>query len=145
LFTGIANRFLTISGFYNVTFDHNTHFQNGNIMALYGEPSTGFVYTNNITNRAPSSYGIFGDGVGEGKAALAKYLPGVSMKRNVLIGAAASQYPGNNAFPASVENVGFQDHRGGNYRLVAKSGLKKTATDGADPGCNIDQLPSTEK
>ena len=142
LFTGIKNRFLTISGYYNVTFDHNTHFQNGNIMALHGEPSTGFVYTNNITNRASSSYGIFGDGVGEGNAALAKFLPGFSMKRNVLIGAPASQYPGNNAFPPSLEKVGFQDPRAGNYRLTAKSGLKGSATDGTDPGCQLDRLPS---
>ena len=49
LFTGIANRFLTIIGFYNVTFNHNTHFQNGNVTAFTGEPSIGFVYTNNIT------------------------------------------------------------------------------------------------
>ena len=31
-----------MSGFDKVTIDHNTHFQNGNIMALHGEPSTGF-------------------------------------------------------------------------------------------------------
>ena len=142
LFTGIKNRFLTISGYYNVTIDHNTHFQNGNIMALYGEPSNDFVYTNNITNRAPSSYGIFGDGVGEGNAALAKFLPRFKMMRNVMIGVPASQYPGNNAFPASVEKVGFQDERAGNFRLTAKNGLKGTATDGTDPGCQLDRLPS---
>ena len=66
LFTGISNRFLTMTGYYNVTLNHNTHFQGGNIMSLYGEPSTGFVYTDNITNRSVNGYGIFGDGVGEG-------------------------------------------------------------------------------
>ncbi|HEX2270911.1 MAG TPA: hypothetical protein VHH35_15310, partial [Pyrinomonadaceae bacterium] len=34
LFIGIANRFLTMSGFYNVTVNHNTHIQNGNVTAL---------------------------------------------------------------------------------------------------------------
>src|SRR5262245_58092860 len=72
LITGITNRFFTINGYHNVTLDHNTHFQNGNIMILMGNPSNGFVYTNNVTNRAPKGYGIFGDGVGEGKAALAR-------------------------------------------------------------------------
>ena len=142
LFVDIKNRFLTISGFHNVTIDHNTHFQNGNIMALHGEPSPGFVYTNNITNRAPSSYGIFGDGVGEGNPALARYFPGVTMKRNILIAAPASQYPGNNAFPPNLEKVGFQEARNGNFRLGAKSEFKKTATDGSDPGCQPDRLPS---
>ena len=141
LFTGIKNRFLTMSGYYNVTIDHNTHFQNGNIMALHGEPSTGFVYTNNITNRTPSSYGIFGDGAGEGNPAIAKFLPGVTMKRNVIAGAPGSQYPGNNAFPANLEKIGFQYPSAGNFRLTAKSGLKGTATDGTDPGCQLDLLP----
>jgi Right handed beta helix region len=142
LFTGIAHHFLTISGFYNVTLDHNTHFQGGNIMALHGEPSIGFVYTNNITNRSSSGYGIFGDGIGEGNGGLARFVPGHSMKRNVLIGASASQYPGNNAYPATVEKVGFQDYRNGNYRLTAKSPLRGTATDGTDPGCHVDRLVS---
>src|SRR5262249_45022060 len=45
LFTGIANRFFTMTEYPNVTLSHNTHFQGGNIMTLYGEPSPGFVYT----------------------------------------------------------------------------------------------------
>jgi hypothetical protein len=142
LFTGIKNRFLTISGFYDVTIDHNTHFQNGNIMILHGEPSNGFVYTNNITNRAPNGYGIFGDGVGEGNPALARYAPGGNVKRNVIIGAGASGYPPNNAYPASAEEVGFQDYAGGKFRLAAKSKFKGTATDKTDPGCQLDRLTS---
>jgi hypothetical protein len=142
LITDIKNRFLTISGFYNVTIDHNTHFQNGNIMALYGEPSNGFVYINNITNRAPSSYGIFGDGVGEGNAALAKFLPGGIVRKNILIGAASSQYPAGNAFPATLEAVGFQEPHKGNYRLGPKSPFKGSGTDSRDPGCQLDRFPN---
>ena len=141
LFTGIKNRFLTISGYENVVIDHNTHIQNGNIMALHGDPSPGFVYTNNITIRAPSSYGIFGDGVGEGTAALNRFLTGYKMSRNVVIGASASQYPPNNAYPATPEKVGFQDFNGGNYRLTAKSAYRNTSTEKDDPGCHVDRLP----
>jgi hypothetical protein len=142
LFTGISNRFLTMTDYYNVTLSHNTHFQNGNIMSLYGEPSTGFVYTDNITNRGANGYGIFGDGVGEGNAALSRYAPGNTVRRNIMIGATASLYPPNNAFPSTVEDVGFQDHQSGNYRLSAKSKFKSTATDKTDPGCQLDRLPS---
>src|SRR5689334_6575247 len=98
LFIGISNRFLTMTEYPNVTLSHNTHFQGGNIMSLYGEPSPGFVYTDNITNRAGNGYGIFGDSVGEGNAALARYAPGADIRRNVIIGANASVYPPNNAF-----------------------------------------------
>ncbi|HET9713723.1 MAG TPA: hypothetical protein VFP64_17670, partial [Pyrinomonadaceae bacterium] len=52
LFIGIVNRFYTVTGFYNVTINHNTHLQSGNVTALFGEPSIGFVYTNNITVRS---------------------------------------------------------------------------------------------
>jgi hypothetical protein len=142
LFTGISNRFLTMTDYYNVTLSHNTHFQNGNIMSLYGEPSTGFVYTDNITNRGANGYGIFGDGVGEGNPALTRYAPGNTVKRNIVIGANASIYPPNNAFPATIEDVGFQDHQGGNYRLAPKSKFKGSATDKRDPGCQLDRLPS---
>ena len=142
LFTGINNRFLTMTDYYNVTLSHNTHFQNGNIMSLYGEPSTGFVYTDNITNRGANGYGIFGDSVGEGNAALTRYAPGNTVRRNVLIGANASLYPPNNAFPSTIEDVGFQAHQGGNYRLTAKSKFKGSATDKTDPGCQLDRLPS---
>jgi len=142
LFTGINNRFLTMTDYYNVTLTHNTHFQNGNIMSLYGEPSTGFVYTDNITNRGANGYGIFGDGVGEGNAALTRYAPGNTVKRNIVIGANASIYPPNNAFPATIDDVGFQDNQGGNYRLSAKSKFKGSATDKTDPGCQLDRLPS---
>ena len=141
LFAGISNRFLTMTGYYNVTLNHNTHFQGGNIMSLYGEPSTGFVYTNNITNRNPNGYGIFGDGVGEGNVALARYAPGNSFKRNLLIGATASLYPPNNAYPATIQDV-FPNHRGGNFRLAANSKFRGTATDTTDPGCQLDRLPS---
>ena len=142
LFTGISNRFFTMTAYNNVTLSHNTHFQGGNIMMLYGEPSSSFVYTDNITNRDPKGYGIFGDSVGEGNAALARYVPGHSIKRNIFVGASAGQYPPNNAYPATLDEVGFQDYRAGNYRLTPKSKFKGTATDKTDPGCQLDRLPS---
>lgn len=142
LFTDISNRFLTMTDYENVTVSHNTHFQNGNIMSLYGEPSKGFVYTDNITNRAGNGYGIFGDSAGEGTPAIMRYVPNSNVKRNVIISGNASIYPPNNAFPASVEDVGFTDYAGGNYRLTAKSKFKGSATDKTDPGCQLDLLPS---
>jgi hypothetical protein len=52
-----------------------------------------------------------------------------------------SQYPGGN-FMADpyVDAVGFVDYAGGNFRLAPSSPYKNLATDGTDPGCNIDVL-----
>jgi hypothetical protein len=142
LFTGISNRFLTMTAYDNVTLSHNTHFQGGNIMSLYGEPSKGFSYTDNITNRDPKGYGIFGDSAGEGNAAVARYVPGAKIERNIFVGASASQYPPNNAFPAGLQEVGFEDYGNDKYRLTPKSKFKGRAPSGTDPGCQLDRLPS---
>ena len=141
LFVDIANRFLTMSGYPNVTMTHNTHFQGGNIMSLYEEPSPGFVYTDNITNRGEKGYGIFGDGVGEGNAALARYAPGSTIRNNVIIGASGNNYPRQNAFPASASEVKFVNFEKGDYRLAPQSRFKGAASDKTDPGCHFDRLP----
>ena len=143
LFT-VKNRFLTMSGYYDVTLAHNTHFQNGNIMSLYGEPSTGFVYRDNITVRAPEGYGIHGESVGEGKAALDRFTPEHKVHNNVIAGAQSRFYMGQNAYPASVDDVKFVNFQGGDFRLSPQSRFKGTASDRRDPGCQIDLLPKSK-
>ena len=136
LFIGIVNRFYTATGFNNVTINHNTHLQNGNVTALHGEPSTGFAYTNNITVR--SGFGFFGDNVGEGTAALTTYTPGFVFQKNLIAGASPSVYPANNFFPPSINGVldtSFQ---------VVDSTYKSAGTDGKDLGCDINALNAAQ-
>jgi len=104
-FQQIANRFLTMSGYYNVTIEHNTHEQGGNIMSLYGEQSFGFKYVNNVTVRNPNGYGIFGDSVGEGTIAVSTYTPDGLVAGNVIAGADARFYPAGNFYPADLSNL----------------------------------------
>jgi len=140
LFTDISGTFLTMSGYYQVTVDHNTHFQSGNIMSLYGEPSTGFIYRDNLTMRAASGYGVKGDATGEGTVALSLFTPGYSFRNNVLVGARASDYPPNNFFPPSLNAVGFLRPEQGNYRLDSRSPYKHAGSSGAAIGCDLDLL-----
>jgi len=136
LFTGIADRFFTITGFYNITIDHNTHLQSGNVMAFHGEPSIGFVYTNNITTR--SGFGFFGDGIGEGTAALTTYTPGFVFQRNLIAGASAAVYPANNFFPAAITGVLDSEFR------VVNSTYMSAGTDGKALGCDITALNAAQ-
>jgi hypothetical protein len=99
LFTDIRGAFLTLNGFYNVTLSRNTHAQAGNLMTLYGEPSQGLAYTNNLT--IDHDYGIFGDGGAVGTAALDKYAPGWVLTGNVIAKPYGS-YPAGNQYPASI-------------------------------------------
>lgn len=141
LFIDISAAFLTMSGYYDVTIEHNTHFQSGNIMILYGEPSLRFTYRNNVTVRDPNGYGVKGDGTGEGTIALNMFTPGYRFEKNIIVNANASLYPPQNSYPNSISAIGFVDFERGNYRLRPESRFHATATGGGDPGANFDKLP----
>ncbi|HEX2268305.1 MAG TPA: right-handed parallel beta-helix repeat-containing protein [Pyrinomonadaceae bacterium] len=144
-FTGIKATFLTMSGYHNVTISNNTHIQSGNIMSLYGDPSPGFVYKNNITVRDPKGYGVKGASTGEGTIALGIFTPGAEFVNNVIVGANASQYPGNNSYPSSLDEVGFAAAEAGDYRLGPRSRYRQTGSQKAAVGCDFDLLPKPSK
>jgi hypothetical protein len=66
--------------------------------------------------------------------------PDYVFERNVIIGAPAAMYPTGNSYPPTPFGVGFVDFTAGNYRLSARSALKGRATDGTDPGADIDAV-----
>lgn len=129
---------LTVGG-KNLTFDHNTVFTDGSsVIYADGPPVSGLVFTNNIV--PDNGYAVMGSGSSEGNGTLATYYPGAVFRRNVLIGANAGSYPGDNYFPSAVADVGFVDPAGGNYRLSSSSPYRGAATDGTDIGCLVDSL-----
>jgi hypothetical protein len=98
----------------------------------------GFVYRNNISPH--NDYGILGSGTGVGNPTLQQYFPGAVVRKNVLIGGKATQYPPDNFFPDSVADVGFVDHTGGDDRLSPSSRYRRAGTDGKDLGVDLDAL-----
>ncbi len=145
LFTGIKATFLLMSGYLNVTISNNTHLQSGNIMTLYGDPSPGFVYENNITVREDRGYGVKGDATGEGSIALEQFAPGYKFRNNVIVGARESLYPANNFYPSSVSEVGFTGYEEGNFQLNSQSRFRKAGPKGTPLGCDFDRLPHPKK
>jgi hypothetical protein len=139
LFADIRGPFLTMNGYNKVSIIHNTHFQTFNIMILYGTPVEQFVYSDNVTIRGPKGYGVFGDSLGEGVAAMRKFIPDAVFKNNVLAGADSSLYPKDNYFP-SPEKVGFVNFEKGDYRLAPSSPYAKSASDGQAVGCDFSKL-----
>jgi hypothetical protein len=71
-----------------------------------------------------------------------------SFTNNILAGASPtvyppSKWPAGNLFPATVDAVGFvnfNNGNGGDYHLQTSSPYKGTASDGLDPGADIDAL-----
>src|SRR5262249_18538206 len=130
--------FYLLDGSADVTIDHNTAFQRGNIITADGSPTTGFIYRNNLTPH--NSYGILGSGTGSGNATLATYFPGSIVSKNVLIGGLSSLYPSGNFFPATTAEVGFVDYAGGNYRLASNIPYKGEGTDGRNIAQNMNPI-----
>jgi hypothetical protein len=130
--------FLTITEAADVTFDHNTILQSGNIISAYGKPTSNFVFTNNLLLH--NEYGIIGDGTGTGSATLDKYFPELVFKKNVLVGGQKSRYPIKNFFPAQLSEVGFVNAAEGNYALDLLSLFKGVSTDNKDIGCDTQLL-----
>jgi PKD repeat protein len=132
--------FQIVDGAADVIINHNTAFQSRPILIADGEPTTGLVFSNNIT--APGEYGIFGSGAGEGNLALATFFPGATVQRNVLTGRPSWLYPLDNYFPYGFDDVKFVDMAAGNYRLSTASLYKKAGTDGKDIGADLDAIES---
>ena len=57
----------------------------------------------------------------------------------------AARYPPDNFFPATLDDVGFVNRPGRNYRLAPSSLYKGMATDGTDPGADIDALGAAQR
>jgi regulation of enolase protein 1 (concanavalin A-like superfamily) len=140
---GGVGRVLLISQAADVTLDHNTGFNGGTGIYAYGGLSTRFVFTNNIASAA--SYGIMGDAAGEGSGTIATYFSDGTFQENLFVGTTkTSLYPGQCFFPASMSAVGFVNLPAGDYHLASTSPYAGKATDGTDPGANIDALAAAQ-
>ena len=135
---GGDGEFVKISNMPDTVVDHNTVFHNGNMITVYGPQSTGFVFTNNIIKH--NSYGIIGQNQGSGIPTINAYLRGAIIRRNLIVGADASIYPAENAYPARLPKVVEVDPRKGEYRSVPDVSYQRKATDGKDMGCDFDAL-----
>lgn len=136
LFTDLKHWGIVVDGFADLIVEHNTHFQKHNILVLANTQTTGFVYRNNLTQRDPNGYGVKADGTEEGVPSLNKMTPGWVFQGNVVAGAVERFYPTGNYYPATMAEVQL----GTDYRLAPTSPFKGKATDGGDPGVNMDAL-----
>lgn len=134
---GIGNLIQVINGPADVTIDHNTAFATNAVIVATGQPSPRFTFTNNIVSTG--TYGVGGDShYGDPKGALSAYFTGVVFRANVLQGGYAPDYPDGNFFPASMNDVQFQNYAAGDFRLQPGSPFKNAGTDGKDIGATFD-------
>jgi len=130
----------------NITFDHNTVDNNGSSTifiyggySLTGTSILGFELTNNLLRA--NTYGIFGDGKGEGTIALSAYCPNPVVLRNTFAGGVAKRYPTGNDFPTlAAWQADFANYSAADYQLQTTSLSKRTGTDGKDLGVDFTEL-----
>jgi Right handed beta helix region len=129
-------------GARDITVDHNTVIQAHalGIVQIDGPPVLGFVYTNNLSKYG--SYGISGTGHGSGFSAIAAFLPGSEITRNVIAGAPSASYPAGNSFPSAAQfETQFMAFGDGDYRLIAGSPWRGAGSDGQDLGAPLGPTP----
>lgn len=85
-------------------------------------------------------YGVKGGGTGTGTDTLKRYFPGYRFAKNVLVHGRADLYPPHNFFPKAMDDVGFVNLSGGNYRLSEDSPYRHGGLGGADIGADIDKI-----
>jgi hypothetical protein len=131
----------------DVTIDHNTVLLTGTgtafLMAENSPPGESLSVTNNIFT--PSEYGMIGNSVGEGLPTLDAHFRDWQFARNVVVGARSTVYPTDNFFPATLEDVAFEDPGAGIYRLSGRSPYRNAGTDGRDLGANFDSGGSSPR
>jgi uncharacterized protein (TIGR03437 family) len=137
--------FQVLSNVSDLAIEHNTVLNTGTLMILDGKPSPRVHFVNNIVSHGP--WGITGSGLGSGNPAIAIDLPYSTIAGNLIVGLentlSPSNYPVNNLFPSSMDTVGFTSYNGGNggnYQLVSSSPYHDAATDGRDPGIDMNAL-----
>ena len=153
----IENNLFTTGGYigdliggHGVVYRHNTIINNGAGRWADGRMANG-VYP--VTALAIVDNIIFNNEYGMGcQAPYAQTWttcwPNLQMKGNVLITErmdpyrpnCSNTYPAGNVCPATEAAVGFVDAARGNYRLAANSAFKRKASDGSDPGVDMDAL-----
>jgi len=132
------------SGAQDIILDHNTVFQNGNFADLgncCGNQMQNLTFTNNVFGEG--SYGWYVNGLGQSYSAITQVVTGLTFSHNVWAGDPGPYQVSGNSFPSDFSQVAFVNYNGGSggdYHLSSTSLYKGTASDGTDPGANMDTL-----
>ena len=129
----------------DVSIEHNTVIQSGNIVTAYGgskdapETIQGVVFRDNLVRH--NSYGVIGADRGVGTDTIESYFPGLVFSTNGIAGGESRRYPSGNHFVDEREfESQFMNAAGGDYRLRPNSRFRKAASDGGDLGADVQAI-----
>jgi len=145
---GVEGVFASMDSADNVSLIHNTYPGNpsalggGSLVFAHSAASNNFVLRDNIISN--NEYGMNCQIAGGG------CFPGLAMNNNIVIdnrtaeGRASNPslavlYP-NNSIASNQSSIGWTNSQQGNYRLSPASSYRGRASDGTDPGVDMDRL-----
>ena len=126
----------------DITFEHNTIVQTGNILMVYGGTRDAphqvarVVFRDNLVKH--NTYGVHGADRAIGMDTIEAYFPGIVFSTNGIAGGESRRYPSGNQFVSEGEfDRQFIDPSVGDYRLKLDSRFKRAASDGRDIGADV--------
>src|SRR5262245_40738676 len=125
-------------GPHDLTIENNSVFHTGSVVTVGIKPNQNLVFRNNLFPQ--NEYGVKGDGEGTGNGTIDTYFSGSVFRKNVMVGGESANYPPDNFFPPSFDQVVFVNRAAGDYRLATASPYKNAGTDHKDIGCDLDAL-----
>jgi hypothetical protein len=141
-FNGTGRAFQLLGNLSDITIAHNTVTSPSQIATLGLAPTgarmTRIVFDNNLSGGAQDS-GILGQDASPGSAAWNMFVQSGSIQGNAIASVASDSppYPSGNYLLASQAAVGFADLASGDVSLSLASPVKGKATDGTDPGADV--------
>jgi hypothetical protein len=129
----------------DVTIEHNTVSQSGNILMAFGgsraaaKPIEGFRFRDNLVRH--NEYGVHGSDRSPGQDTLDWYFPGAVFSGNAIAGGDSRRYPPGNAFVPETEfDAQFVNAASGDFRLRSNSRFRGAASDKKDLGADVSAL-----
>lgn len=126
----------------DLTFEHNTIIQSGNILMAYGgtrdapDRVARVVFRDNLVRH--NTYGVHGDDRAIGMDTLDAYFPGILFATNGIAGGESRRYPSGNQFVSEADfERQFVDPAIGDYRLKPDSRFRRAASDTRDLGADV--------
>jgi hypothetical protein len=144
-FTGEGIAFQILGALSDIVITHNTIINqkaDASTVVFDGAPTRRLVMHSNIFGGG--RYGVHGSNAGSGVGTLARYAPGGTFQRNVVVGANCGAYPSGTACPDRMTSAGFVSAIKGDFRAGAGA-LKGRGLDGGDIGADIDRVEAATR
>jgi hypothetical protein len=148
--SGTFRGFLLSGNLVDVSITHNTLVTAAPSISVYFAPEFAKLTNVDVMDNvftAHDSYGLYGDNHAPGADSWSTYVVSGRVVGNVFTGTGGTgtTYPTGNLFPVDNASIGFANLAGADFHLLTLSPYKGKASDGKDPGADVDAVLAATK